>query len=437
MRGEAPLTRTDLLGQRDRVLADSPDFNWVAGALVIGAITFNSILCFMNTHIATIQTSSVIVSEMAILGLALLAIHRTIEPRYAIIMAVIIIYTLVLAFIRSGISPNEGLNVKISRDLLIPVTFLVLGKAQSNIKVADNIVYVATAAILFFAIFEYLYLDAYLNVFRVTEYYVARGTLDALSPSLQYAGGLMVSGIRPAEQGRALLPFLGDHRVSSLFLEPIGLGNFGCLVTLWAVARSKMEQRLRFWSIAAGIALIVLSDTRFNAAFLVLGIPILLINPRITTPAIVAMPFILIFGLLLSAALSGQSHAEIRDNVPFLEGMSVQDRLLYSGRVLLDFDIFNWLGMKATLAQTFDAGYAYVLTNIGLIGLAASWFWFMSLGGHSRYFYAFRNANAAYFAAFFCISASQFTIKTAALLWFLMGVLSVAGDRDLGAHARG
>ena len=50
----------------------------------------------------------------------------------------------------------------------------------------------------------------------------------------------------------------------------------------------------------------------------------------------------------------------------------------------------------------------------------------ISLGGRNRYFYAFRNANAAWFAMLLCISTSQFTIKTAALQWFLMGALSVA-----------
>ena len=77
------------------------------------------------------------------------------------------------------------------------------------------------------------------------------------------------------------------------------------------------------------------------------------------------------------------------------------------------------------------SGYAYVISNIGLVGLAVFWFWFLSLDGRSRYFYAFRNTSAAYFAALFCISPSQFTIKTAALLWFLMGTLSGSKDRDV------
>jgi putative polymerase len=68
------------------------------------------------------------------------------------------------------------------------------------------------------------------------------------------------------------------------------------------------------------------------------------------------------------------------------------------------------------------------------LGLVAFWFWFISLDGRSRYFFAFRNATAAYFAALFCISTAAFTIKTGALLWFLIGTLSVARDRAVSVQ---
>ena len=136
------------------------------------------------------------------------------------------------------------------------------------------------------------------------------------------------------------------------------------------------------------------------------------------------MPFVIIFGLCLFAA-GADPHG-----LPYLEGYSLKDRLLFSGRVLLDFDLSNWLGITASRIPTADAGYAYIISNVGLLGFAAFWFWFMSLGGRSRYFYAFRNTSAAYFAAISCVSTSQFTIKTAALLWFLMGALSVVQGRE-------
>ena len=411
----------ELLGRSDRVLADAPDLKWVAGALIIGAITFNAVLCFINTSVAPIHNSYVVGSEMLIVAIALLACHRTIEPKSVLIIGAVLLYTALLAFIRSGISPEEGLNLKVSRDFLIPVVFLLVGKAINDIRVADRIVYFATGLILVFALFEYFALDAYLRVFGVIEYYVARGSLDATNPSLQWANGLMLNGIRPPELGgRVLLPFLlDDHRVSSLFLESISLGNFGALVVFWGITRSRMERQLRFWSVAAGIALIILSDNRFNASFLGVGILMLLISPRLTTPAALVMPIVAIAGLCLAA-----TNSQVQD-VPFLEGTTFHDRLLFSGRILLDLDISNWLGIQAH-PYTFDTGYAYVLCGVGLIGLAVAWCWFMSLKGNNRYFYAFRNTIAAYYAALLCISQSQFTIKTAALLWFLLGALSVA-----------
>jgi putative polymerase len=395
----------------------------MAIALVIGAIVFNAALCFVNAHVAPIRSSYVVGSEAVIIAIAIFACRRTIEPKDALIIATVGLYTALLVFLRSGISPGEGFNLKISRDFLVPVIFLLLGKAVSDIRVADTLVYLATGLVLVFALFEFFNLDAFLNVFKVTAYYVARGTLD--DSTLQWANGLMASGMRPPDQGRNLLPFLGNHRISSLFLEPIGLGNFGSIVALWAIARSTMERRLRFWSIAAGLFLIVLSDGRFNAAFLGIGLLILLSSPRITTPLVLVMPFVFMLGLWLAAA---NAPAEVW---PFRLGLSLNDRLLYSGRVLLDFDLLHLLGLKPSRAPTADAGYAYVISNVGLIGFTAFWFWILSLGGRNRYFYAFRNANAAWFAMLLCISTSQFTIKTAALQWFLMGALSVASE---GAH---
>jgi putative polymerase len=417
------------LDQRDQALTYSPDLKWVACALVIAAVTFNALLCVINMHVAPIHNYHVVGSEMFIITMAMLACYRAIEPHYALIIAFIIVYTLGLAFTRGFVTPDAGINLKITRDLLIPVIFLLLGKRVGDIRFADTVVYVATGLILFFAIFEFLFLDAYLRVFSIIEYYVARGTLEAVNPALQWANGLMLNGIRPPEQGRVLLSFLGEHRISSLFLEAISLGNFGCLVAFWAIVRSRMEGQWRIWLFVAGIALIILSDSRFNASFLGVGILILLLSPRVTTPVVLAMPFVAMAALHLAAG-SADPHQLL------LEGQSLKDRLLFSGGLLLNFDIYNWLGFAASPTPTEDSGYAYVISSVGLLGFAAFWFWFISLGGRSRYFCAFRNAIAAYFATLFCISSSQFTIKTAALLWFLTGALSVAQSRDAAVLAR-
>jgi putative polymerase len=430
IRGETPLASPDLIGRADRVLADSPDLKWVAGALIIMTISFNAVLCFLNTRGVAISKVHVAMSEAVLISAAVLACRNYLNLIHVSVVGLIILYTVVLSALRYANVPADGFDPKIVRDLIIPVVFFLLGKAVNNAKAADKVVLTATSILLIFAIFEYFFLDAFLKVFGVAEYYIARGTLEASDWALDVSQGLMVSGFRPTDQGRTLLSFLGDHRVGSLFLEPSSLGNFGTLVTLWAVVRSRMEDRLYLWCALGGLALLALSDTRFCAYFLVLAMVILMAPPRLTTPVVFLLPFITILALYFFAALADSYH-----DVPVVEGRKLYDRLLYSGRVLFDFDAYNWFGLKVSRAQTFDSGYGYVISNVGIIGFAALWILFMSLEGSSRFFYSFRNVTALYFATLLCISASQFTIKIAGLLWFLLGMLSAVKGKDRNRFA--
>jgi len=179
-----------------------------------------------------------------------------------------------------------------------------------------------------------------------------------------------------------------------------------------------MEGKLFIWCGLGGLMLLILSDTRFDAYFLVLAVPILMMSPRITTPLAAVLPFIVIIGLYILGA-----SADHYNGLTALSGRGLHDRLVYSGGFLFDFNVFNWFGLESR-AYTEDSGYAYVISNVGIMGLAVLWILFMSLEGWSRYFFAFRNVAAFYFIALSCISASYFTIKIAALLWFLLGVLS-------------
>jgi putative polymerase len=417
----ATIGTIDGIGGAERVVAEGSSLGWAAGTIIIAAIGFNAFLCFLNTRGVAISNIDVIVSEVLIISAAVLVCRNHFNLTHTLVLALIVFYTVAVSALRYAHAPDLGFDPKISRDLMIPIVFFLLGKAVGDIRVADRIVVVATAIILGFAAFEYFFLDAFLKVFGVAEYYIARGTVESSDWARNVSEGLMVSGLRPADQGRTLLPFLGDHRVSSLFLEPTTLGNFGTLVTLWAAVRSRMEGRLFIGLALGGLALLILSDTRVNAYFLLLALPIILVPPRFTTPAVFILPFAIMLALYLMAA---SSHGSL-NSVPMLAGREAYDRLLYSGQVLFDFDAYNWLGLEVSRGQTFDAGYGYVISNIGIVGFAALWLLFMSLQGSNRYFYVFRNVVAVYFAALLCISASQFTIKIAALMWFLLGVLSI------------
>jgi putative polymerase len=391
----------------------------IAFALIFSAISFNAVLSAVNANLTPVSVTTVMLSEMLIIGAAVVVGYRSFNIGYLVLVGMIF-YTLTLTVVRADISPEAGFDVKIVRDFTIPIVFFVLGLRINNLETADSIVFKATALLLCVALFEYFYLETYLKVFDVVRYYIARGSLEESEHALTVSKGLMISGIRPADQGRVLLPFLGEHRVSSLFLEPNSLGNYGCIVALWAIVRSRMARRFYFWSLMGAGALIILSDTRFDATFLVtLGLLMLIVPVNISTPMAFIMPLIAMSCPVLLAVING----DVSDQIA---GFGLYFRLLYSGHVILDFDILNWLGVKVSRLQTFDAGYGYVISNAGIIGLGLFWWIFLSLKGANRYFYAFRNASVAYFAVLFCIAESQLTIKTAALHWFLMGAISVA-----------
>ncbi|MGD9501153.1 MAG: hypothetical protein AB7V40_01545 [Methyloceanibacter sp.] len=420
------------VGHARRIAASGSDLGFAAGALILGAIGFNALLCFLNTRGIAVSNVHVILSEVLLISAAVFVCRNHLSLTEISVLALIVISTVAISALRYANAPEGGFDPKIGRDLMIPVIFFLFGKAVADIRTADRIVFIATAILLLFGAFEYFFLETFLEVFGIAEYYIARGTLEASDWALNVSQGLMVSGLRPTDQGRILLPFLGDHRVSSLFLEPSTLGNYGALVTLWGAIRSRMEGRLFVGFVLAGLALLVLSDTRFNAYFLVLALPVLMAPHRLTTPAVFVLPFATMLALYLMGAASADSF----NSIPMVDGRGAYDRLLYSGRVLFDFDAYNWLGLAPSRAQTFDSGYGYVISNIGIAGFVALWFLFMSLKGANRYFYAFRNVLAVYFAALLCISASQFTIKIAALLWFLLGVLSAVKAADPGQTRR-
>ena len=338
----------------------------MAGALIVGTISFNAVLCFLNTRGIAIGKTHVMMSEMLLISAALLATRNYLSVVHISVLTLVVAYAVALSVLRYANVPAAGFDFKISRDFVIPIAFFLLGKAVSDVKVADRVIFTCTAILLGFALFEFFFLDAFLQVFSVAKYYIARGTLESSASALNISQGLMASGVRPPDQGRTLLAFLGDHRVSSLFLEPISLGNFGTLVALWAVVRSRMEGKLYIWLALSGVALVILSDGRFNACAVLLGVAILMIPPRITTLVVLPLPLIVTFALYVF----GASVEQYYNSAPkIVEGLGVYDRVLYCARVLYHFDVYNWFGLEASPAQTFDAGYAYVISNIGILGL--------------------------------------------------------------------
>ncbi|MBN8964667.1 MAG: hypothetical protein J0H89_04640 [Rhizobiales bacterium] len=394
--------------------------------LVFGAVAFNFVLCFVNTHALQIGEAHVVACEALILSLVFLVSYRAMNQVHVMLIGFTVMWTLSFASVRFLSGSDQTIDIKIIRDLAIPIAFFLLGTRARNLRAVDTIVAITVGAVLVVAAFEYFWLEAFTRVFNVARYYIARGTIEARQ--IFQNSDLFVSGIRPAgaQGGRNLLPFIGDHRVSSLFLEPVSMGNFGVIAFMWGAVRSRFDHRLHWGVMLCGLAAIVAADSRFGAYLCAITLLVLFLPPAWTTLGTLVLPAVALAVLsVVPLIVTGSYDPQNR----YIDNGFV-GRFVLSSDILANFDFWTWFGLKAPSMQVFDSGYAYIISRIGLLGVAIFWVTLFSVRGLSRQFGMFRNLAALYFGMILCVSNSPFTIKTAALLWFLVGALSKAADTE-------
>lgn len=380
---------------------------------VLGAMLFNFVLCFVNTNAGGVGNGAVIGCEIAIITAVLFYTYPALTYPMFLAIGGALLYLIALSAVRFLL--GSGVDVKPVRDLLIPIVFFLLGVGAHDVRAADKIVRVIVFIVIVVGVFEYFFPDVFTRFFNVASFYIERGAMG--SAQAQQSSNLFVSGMRPegASGGRGLLPFLGNHRVSSIFLEPISAGNFGIVVFIWGLVRSLMERRIFGGLIASAVLIVIMSDSRFGANFCVLCLLLAVLPAAIRTAAVAVLPIVALMGVVL---LPGPLSAHYGVDNGFI------GRIILSGRILERFDLLNWFGLQAPDFVTSDSGYAYALAGLGIVGIAIFWTMLLLLKGSNNRFYLFRDLAGAYFAVLLCISNSPFTIKTGALLWFLAGVLS-------------
>ncbi len=390
----------------------------LAAVVVVAAVVFNWMLCFVNTKLFGVSANSVIAAEVALVGMALGLVWYRGYALYTILL-LLTAYFFAVMLIRFEFDP------KIARDLLIPVVFFFLGSYLGSLRSADRLVTFLIFLTLAVALFEWLALNTYLHYFDVIHYYLARGTertLEADTTSGLFirgtdtTAGLFVNSTRFEE--RTLLPFLGQHRVSGLFLEPVSVGNFGAIAFAWVLLRD----RFRIWVFVAEVlaiaTILVLADARFGFYLCIFTVVIYFAAPMVRPAMLFVAPFLVIVALVTHAGAHAQ---ETWDN-------TIAGRFLSAGASLTTLDPWQFLGLRISDVFTSgfagDSGYGYVLVKVGLVGLVAIWGLFVYAPVLDRDAWRFKNFVAIYIVSLLTVSASLFSIKTAALLWFLHGTLN-------------
>lgn len=393
------------------------------GVLVIAATVFNAALCFLFTLGLPVGSAAVVAAcEVLISTTALILARNAITDRAMLAMLVLVGYLLALSLLRQGSGP------KIVRDLMIPFVYYFLGAASGTPERVDRLVRVLLLIVLAVAVLECSNIALYTKLLDVSGYFLAKGMMSAADTANSVTGagsGLYISGMRI--DGRNFLPFLepvlGLHRVSSVFLEPIELSNFAVIAYAWLLCRFRDHSAANTVGyMAVCFVLIAMCDSRFASVVCVL-ITICHLSGLSKSTAFVALLPVAMCGLTLVRA--GLWH-------PVVIGDDLMSRLFISGSLLASFTASEWFGLRESLGQIGDAGYAYLITYAGVLCAVALWAMFLAGSGVSRLAQTVRGAIAIYTTVLLTVSYGSFSIKTAALLWFIYG--TAASTRPEAAH---
>lgn len=366
--------------------------------ILVGALVFNMGLCFVNTVVFPVTDTMVMGSEMILISAAFaLAVNRKVT--LWLILGIFLSYMALLMAMR------PGLDLKAVRDFLIPITFYTLGRRYPDRRIADRVALISGVVVLVFGLFEYFLLDIYIKYFNIIAYYVARGTVAASDAS--GASGLFASGLRP--DARNILPFLGPHRVSSVFLEPVSAGNFGAILYMWALCRKDMRWRKTL--MVLGAMPIILADARFGLYVCIAATALHLVPFRLPRILWYFLPMAVVLALSIYGFTSAEANWQ----------NDLSGRLLWTARLITSLDIYGAFGISPEKPFLSDSGYAYSINGIGIFGVLGFWTLFIFGREDNPDAWRFKMLVATYICLLLLISDSPYSIKTAALLWFMVG----------------
>jgi len=376
--------------------------------ILMGCMLYQMALCFVHTHLFAISTSTVALAEFALYAACLFVLLRRIRLEFIAVMALVTAYLFFMALIRGA------LDLKGFRDILIVILFYWLGRTMGSVEMADRLLKVVIAVVLLFAFFELFFLNEYSRVFNVFSYYVNQG---GLAGATNWSGGaLALNGMRPEGIGRTILPsLLGNHRVSSIFLEPVSLGNFAVIVAAWGLAKPREEWRAILFYLAMAALMITLADSRYGLLTVsCLVLMRLIFVGRMHTLAIL-LPAICVAALLAIGHMMKGDHAD-----------NIVGRLYVTGATLMQFGPKEIFGISGYQFNFGDMGYAVVLTRFGLAFFTVCWIGFWMIRMEDERGIRFRAYVAVYASLILSVSGtSLFALKTAGLLWFLLGCCAV------------
>ncbi|MGO4684956.1 hypothetical protein [Hyphomicrobium sp. 2TAF46] len=324
---------------------------------------------------------------------------------------------------------RDELAAKNIRDVLSIPVFLMLGLRYSRNPV--SLFLKLHLIIVIFAVLEVANPDLFSDIFDVRSYYINSRNF-ASDDFWNSDSSLFISATRPGER---FFSFIDIHRVSSIFLEPVSLGNYVCiivilLISFWPVISLPM----RAWFIGSTAFLLFACDGRFATVTSLLVLALFPIASKLPSrSAVFYLPGVVILGAI-------STHLFHPDPLQDDFGGRVAKTMALARN--LNFSDVIGMAEWGRISRNLDSGLTYLIVTQTLLGACLVWF-FTTLVASDRVpdlERQLRIRRATHAVALFIglnllVSYSLFSIKSAAFLWFLYGAAIKPEAEDELAHA--
>jgi len=385
--------------------------NLAAAALLVATILFNPGLAWINAHVASLSPGAVSgVQGLIVLGALFVG---ALQPLPLTFRWLAMTWILVLAvFLTSAV--RAYMEPKILGDILLIPAFILLGSRMDSLLLRRCFL-AMQGLILLVGLWELASPTGFGATFRVLDYYVK--TRGYQADAFWAGGDLFLSSARPG--GRMLLDGLGLHRGSSLFLEPVSLGNWAIVGVIFTAALWRdLSQRARLFMILSTGLLLIICDGRLAMSVILLFCLYLPISAFIPDRwSVFYLP------LLLFALVAGEASG-ILDG----PGDNFTGRLSVGMDALRSMDIIQLLGVRVERIRFDDAGWADFVQAQSLLIAIGLWLTLaLSSFGRDPGNRMAKHGIMLFLTLCLPISNSLLSIKTAAAMWALYGFCHARG----------
>jgi putative polymerase len=378
-------------------------------SVLILAVCFNALLSIINGHVVTLERTHVALAEVIVYAAALAIV--LINPDRKMMPWFLLTLFIALNGILLSVC-NDAFNAKYIRDVLVIPTFIMLGMTCSSKSLTRPVVVLQTIVVAV-ALLEAFRPDTYSEIFRVLNYYV--NTRDFSAGQFWNAdSNLFLSATRPGER---FFGFVDLHRLSSVFLEPVSLGNYCVIVAILLIASwREISRGLRSYLVLSTLALLIGCDGRLAAvSILIIMIVIRFLRNLSSRWSAFYLPIILVISIGFVWAL------KLEPNDDF------GGRLAGSVWTLSQMGLAGLVGFDARSSDmAADSGISYFVLTQSVFGLSVIWLTVCLVPvGRSYSARLYVHGIAIFIPLSLMVSYSFFSIKVASLIWFTYGYLFV------------